>query len=309
VAERRPATSPERRTDLFGAVLIAGGTVQFGAIVVLGRIATRPGGIPVPALLAYRFGLAAVLLGLLLVALGQPLRPAAGEGWRLWLLGTGGYAAEAGFFFAGLRHGTAAALTLLFFTYPVLVSAIAIVTGRGSPGWLIGGSLVSAVAGAAIVVASAGGVEVDSTGVALALGAAVLFSVYLTGAEVVLKRTNSLTGATWVSAAAAVGLAAYAGITGAAEWPDGWRQWGPVLGMAGFTAGAFVCLFAGLRRLGAVRTAIVSAAEPLTAALLAAVFLEESVGTGTLVGGLLIVAGAVAAAVARAGGPPEPQVP
>lgn len=294
-----------RRAELLGAGLIGVAALQFGSVVVLGRIATRPGGVPVPALLAIRFSIAAALLAVALIALRQPLRAAKGEGSRLAGLGMGGYAVEAAFFFAALSHGTAAAVTLLFFTYPVLVSAIAFLLGRGLPGWLMGSSLACAVAGAAIVVAAAGGVDIDSLGVAYALGSSITFSVYLVGAEAVLRGTNSLTGAMWVSAAAAAGLGAFAAATGDTAWPVGWRQWGPVLAMGAFTAGAFVCLFAGLRRLGAVRTAIVSASEPLVAAVLAAVFLGEAVGQGTIWGGLLIVVGAVAAALARAGGRAE----
>jgi drug/metabolite transporter (DMT)-like permease len=66
------------------------------------------------------------------------------------------------------------------------------------------------------------------------------------------------------------------------------------------SAGAFVCLLAGLQRIGAVRTAIVSATEPLSAAFLAYVFLDESVSPGTALGGALILAGAIVASVGRA---------
>jgi drug/metabolite transporter (DMT)-like permease len=112
----------------------------------------------------------------------------------------------------------------------------------------------------------------------------------------------------WVSAWAAAGLAAFALATGSASWPHGWRQWAPVLGMGVFTSGAFACLFGGLRRLGAVRTAILSTAEPLAAVTLAALFLQEVIRPGTLVGGALIVAGAAAASVARGRAPSEPPV-
>jgi drug/metabolite transporter (DMT)-like permease len=300
--------SPSRRGDLLGAVLIVLMSLQFGSVVVLGRIATRPGGLPVPSLLAYRFAVAACLLAAALAALRQPLAAARGEGWRLAVLGMGGYAVEAAFFFAGLRHGTAAAVTLLFYTYPVLVSVIVFLLGRGLPGWMLGGALACAVTGAAIVVVAGGGVDIDGTGVAFALAASITFSFYLLGAEFVLKGTNSLAGAMWVSGAAAVGLAAFSAATGSADWPDGWRQWGPVVAMAAFTAGAFVCLFAGLRRIGAVRTAILSSTEPLSAAILARIFLGEAVSVGTLLGGALIVAGVMAASLARRKAP-EASVP
>jgi drug/metabolite transporter (DMT)-like permease len=305
-ARTRTATS---RTDLVGVGFIVLSTVQFGSVVVLGRIATRPGGLPVPSLLAYRFAAAALLIAGTLVFARRPLLAAPGERWPLIALGMIGYAAESGLFFAGLRHGTAAAITLLFFTYPVLVSVIAFFRGKGLPGWLLGGGLVSAVSGAAIVAVGGQGVDVSATGALLALGAALTFSFYLISADAVLRRTNSLTGAMWVSASAAAGLAVFAVATGNASWPNGLRQWGPVLGMAGFSAGAFACLFAGLRRLGAVRTSILSAAEPLTAGALAGLFLGEGIGWATALGGAFILAGAVAASVARPPPYAEPPIP
>jgi drug/metabolite transporter (DMT)-like permease len=284
-------------------------SIQFGSVVVLGKIATRAGGLPIASLLAVRFALAAALLGAALLLLRRPVRAARGEGWRLAVLGVAGYAVEAAFFFAGLKHGTAAAAAILFFTYPVAVALIAFVIGGGLPGWLLGGALVAAVGGAAVVAIAGGGVDIDGVGVTLELGASLTFACYLVGAGIVLDRTDSLVGAMWVAAAAAVGLAAYAIATGHAEVPKGWHQWGPVLGMAAFTAGAFATLFAGLRRLGAVRTAILSATEPLTATVLAAIVLGEGVGAGTAVGGVMIVGAAVAASVARAQVPREPPIP
>ncbi len=304
-ASQGGATEKRTSPDLVGASFILLTSLQFGAVVVLGRVATRTG-LPVPSFLAVRFAVAAVILAVVLAVLRLPLRPAPGEGTGLVVLGMLGYAVEAAFFFAGLHHGTAAAVTLLFFTYPVLVSLIHLILGRGLPGWLLGGALTASMAGTALVVVAGGGVDIDGTGILFALGSALTFAFYLIGADAVLRRTNSLAGAMWVSGSASLALAVFAFVTGAAEFPAGWREWGPVLGTGAFTAGAFVCLFAGLRRLGAVRTSIISATEPLTAATFAAIFLGEIVSTGTVWGGALILAGAIAASMARARPAPEP---
>jgi drug/metabolite transporter (DMT)-like permease len=309
VRGRVAAIRSTRGVDLVGAGFILLTSLQFGSVVVLGKIATRGGGLPIASLLAVRFTIAAALLAAALLLLRRPLRAARGEGWRLAILGIAGYALEAAFFFAGLRHGTAAAATLLFFTYPVAVSLFAFLIGKGLPGWLLGSALAAAVGGAAVVAVAGGGVDIDGTGVVLELASSLTFAVYLVGAAAVLKRTDSLVGAMWVAGSAAVGLALYAVATGAADAPNGWDQWGPVLGMGAFTAGAFATLFAGLRRLGPVRTAILSATEPLTAAALAAIFLGEGMRSGTIVGGALILAAAVAASVARAQAPAEPPMP
>jgi drug/metabolite transporter (DMT)-like permease len=307
--KRETSVRSARGVDLVGVGLVLAASTQFGAVVVLGKIATRRGGLPVPTLLSVRFAVSAVLLAVALAVLRQPLRAAKGEGWRLAALGVGGYAVEAAFFFTGLKHGTAAAATVLFFTYPVAVSLIAFLLGRGLPGWLLGGALFAAVGGAAIVGVAGGGADIDGLGVLFELVSSVVYAGYLVGTEGVLKRTNSLTGAVWVATAAAAGLAVYALLTGAAEVPLGWRQWGPILGMGVFTAGAFVTLLGGLRRVGAVRTAILSASEPLTAAAMAAIFLGERVRMGTLGGGILILTAAVAASVARGRSTTAPPVP
>jgi drug/metabolite transporter (DMT)-like permease len=297
-----------RPADLVGAGLVVLTSLQFGGVVVLGKIVTDSG-LSIPSFLALRFALAAAMLALALAVLRLPLRPARGEGWRLAVLGVAGYAVEAGLFFSALRHGTAAAVTLLFFVYPVFVSVIAFVTGKGLPTRMLGAALGCAMVGAALVVLTGHGVQVAWVGVGFALGSALTFALYLVGADAVLKSTNSLAGAMWVSGSAAVGLAAYAAASGAAQWPSGWHQWGPVVGTAAFTAGAFFCLFAGLRRLGAVRTSIVAATEPLAASALAAIFLGQRIGAGVAVGGAFILAGAVIASMARRGPRAEPPIP
>jgi len=296
--------SARDRADLLGGAFIGLAALLFGAVVILGKVVTDDG-VPVPAFLALRFGLAAAMMAALLAVLRRPLRPAPGERLRLAILGAGGYGVESALFFLAIRHGGPAAVTLLFFTYPVWVALLSMLSGRGLPGRLVLAALVAAVAGAALVVVGSGGLDITTAGIAFALASALTYSVYLTGADRILRRTESLTGAMWVSASAATGLTAAAAATGNVTFPHRASLWLAVVAVAAFTAGAFVCLFAGLRRLGAIRTAIISAAEPLVAAFLSVLVFHERLYAGTIVGGLMILAGAVAASVARGGGPAQ----
>jgi drug/metabolite transporter (DMT)-like permease len=152
-------------------------------------------------------------------------------------------------------------------------------------------------------------VSLHARGVGAALAAPTTYSAYLVGTDRVLRRTSPLTSAMWVSAGASLGLFAFAGLTGNGSLPEGWGEWWPVIGMGLATAAAFVCLLEGIRRIGAIRTAIVSAMEPLAAAALAVVFLGESVTGGIALGGALILVGAVAASLARVATVQEQQVP
>ncbi|HEV8571981.1 MAG TPA: DMT family transporter [Actinomycetota bacterium] len=286
--------------ELAGGSFVALASLQFGAVVVLGRLMAERD-LPVPAMLAVRFALAGGVLAAVLALSRMRLAAARRERLRLVLLGGVGYAAESALFFFALRHGTAAAITLLFFTYPVWVALLSAVMGMGLPGRLVIGSLVMTLAGAALVVASSEGLDVTPAGVGLALGSAVTFSLYLVGAERVVRDTSSPAAAMWVSLSAAGGLSLFALVSAQARLPSGANEWLPVGGMGILTAGAFFCLFAGLRRIGAVRTSIVASLEPVATALLALAFLGEPLGAGVMAGGLLILAAATTASVARRG--------
>jgi drug/metabolite transporter (DMT)-like permease len=302
------AQATATRGEAVGGVLVALAALCFGSIVVLGKHELE-GGITVYSLLAIRFGVAAGVLFALLVALRRPLAAAEGERAGLAVLAVCGYAVEATLFFLALEHGTAAAVTLLFFIYPVVVTLMSWAAGGGRPGRLTLLALACAVSGAAVVVATGTGLSIQARGVVAAVGAATTYSAYLVGADRVLRRTSPLTSAMWVSAGASLGLFAFASLTGNGSLPDGWDEWWPVIGMGLATAAAFVCLLEGIRRIGAVRTAIVSAMEPLAAAALAVLFLGESVTGGIALGGALILVGAVAASLARMATVQEQQVP
>src|SRR5213593_4473812 len=116
------------RGEAVGGALVALAAVCFGFVVVLGKHELESG-ISVYSLLAIRFGVAAVVLFALLVALRRPLTAAEGEGAGLAVLAVCGYAVEATLFFTALEHGTAAAVTLLFYTYPVFVTFLSWAAG------------------------------------------------------------------------------------------------------------------------------------------------------------------------------------
>ncbi|MGH2636994.1 MAG: DMT family transporter [Actinomycetota bacterium] len=301
-------TTTRSRGDVVGGLLAAAASLQFGAIVVLGKDVLERG-MTVESMLAYRFGVAAILLAVTLLVLRRPLIAASGERAGLAALAVFGYAIEATFFFTAARHGTAAAVTLLFFTYPVFVTLGAWVLGRGAPAGLTLFALACAVAGAAIVAGTGAGLAIETVGVVFALAAAVTYSAYLLGSDLVLRRTTPLTSALWVSAGASAGLFAFSTIAGRSTPPQVAADWLAIVAMGIGTAGAFVCLLGALQRIGAVRTAIVSATEPLSAAFLGWVFLDESVSAGTAIGGVLILAGAVIASLARATTTREQQIP
>jgi drug/metabolite transporter (DMT)-like permease len=297
------------REEVTGGVFVALASLQFGGLVVLGKIVTRHG-LPVFSMLAIRFAIGAIILAAVLSIIRRPLRPASGEGVRIILLGAFGYGVEATLFFLAIARGTASAVTLLFFVYPVIVTLASVVLGIGIPNRLLVSSLVLAVAGSTLVISSSGSLDISGPGIAFAIGSAAAFAVYLLAMERTLKRTSSICASMWVSAAAAASIGVFAIAKNEASLPSRTSDWFAVVGMGLFSAGAFLCLFLGLRRIGVIRTAVVAALEPLSTAALAVIFLGEPIRGGTLAGGAFVLAGAVGASLARArAAADEPSVP
>jgi drug/metabolite transporter (DMT)-like permease len=302
---RDPGATESRaagRRDVMGGLLVALGAALFGSVVVIGRTQTVQA-LPVASLLGVRFAVAALILAVILGASRQSLRPGPGEWLPLLVLGALGYGVESGLFFLALERGTAATVTLLFYTYPVWVAVLSAALGMGVPGLLVGGALVAAVAGSGLVVGASGGLDITAAGIALALVAAVTISFFLVGLERWVRRTPPLVSSMWVAVSASVALAA-AAVAARTGFPTGGQAWLAMAAMGVLTSGAFTLLFLGVRRLGAVRASIVAALEPVLAAVLALVFLGEALRLGVIGGGALILGGAVAASVAR--GRPEP---
>ena len=295
----------DRRGELIGAGLCALMAVLFAVVVIFGK-QVQAGRLPF-VFLAIRFAGQSVLLMLLVMATRRPLLPAKGERLPLAIAGTIGYGSESAFYFTALNHGSAAAITLLFYTYPVWVMLATMALDRKAPPRGLFAALGLALAGSAMVVLGGGGADIETLGIVLALCTSLAYSAYLIGTDRTVKRTDPLTAATWLGIGAAVANLMYAVAFNAVVMPAA-GSWWRLAGMAMFSAGAFAAMLAGLQRVGAVRNAIIGVMEPLTVAVLAAVFLSEPVTVPVLVGGTLILGGAVIASLIRTTTTAEPNV-
>jgi DME family drug/metabolite transporter len=300
-AATRRATDP--RGELLGSVSSATMATLFAFVVIFGK-QVQAGNLPF-VMLAMRFGGQSILLLLAIRLLGRPFLPAKGERLPLAIAGTIGYGSESAFYFAGLNHGSAAAVTLLFYLYPVWVMLATIALDRKAPPRSLFLALFLALAGSALVVLGGGDAQIEPLGIVLALCTSLAYTGYLIGTDRNVKRTDPLTAAAWLGIGASLANLTYAFAFQAVELPSA-GSWWRILGMAVFSAGAFAAMLAGLQLVGAVRNAIIGVLEPLTVAVLAYFFLDEAVTVPIVVGGLLILGGAVLAMLIRTTKTAEP---
>jgi drug/metabolite transporter (DMT)-like permease len=281
-----------------GPLFCLASAAAFGAMGIFGKLAYDEGA-TVGTLLATRFVLAAALFWLFVVCAGgvRDLRalPRRDVGIAV-ALGAVGYGAQAGGYFAALERLDASLLSLLVYTFPVMVTVTAVALGRESASRRTAMALALASTGLVLVLAGAATGALDALGTALGLGAAVVYSAYILISDGVAARVGPLALSTLVCTGAAMTLT-LAGFAGGDLDPGSVSATGFawLSGLAVVsTVGAIALFFAGLRRVGPTAASILSTLEPVVTVGLAFVVFAESLGPAQLAGGALVLSAVLA---------------
>ena len=271
-------------------LLIVLSALSFGSISVLTVLVTAAG-VPLLTAMVWRYVLGAMLLGV--VARPAQLRAVPKQRVILLLvIGGCGQALITYLSLHALEYISVGPLAFLFYTYPAWVALLAAIrrTEKLTPVRVI--ALTLALAGVAIMV----GVpeeKLHPIGVMLAVGSALLYSVYLPALEHVQSGIPALSATFLLIVGAAIAFVVAAIFTGDLFLPVGIAVWSEILLLALVaTVIAFLTLIKGLSVLGPVRTAIIATVEPFFTAMLGILVLGNELSGSTLLGGILI-AGAV----------------
>jgi drug/metabolite transporter (DMT)-like permease len=291
-----------------GPALCLVSAVCFGVMAIFGRFSYDAGVSPTTLLLV-RFGLAAALLATLL-ALRPGLRrtpsgaepgpdprpdprPAAGRRRALVIavgLGAVGYATQASLYFSALTLMDASLLSLILYTYPVMVTVAAVLLGRDRLTGRRTAALLAASAGTVLVLLGANGAGFHPLGALLAFGSALTYTVYILVSETVVHRLPPVLLSALVMAGAAVTLGVRGLVTGGIDLtfgPAGWF-WLVCIAVVS-TVLAMLAFFAGLKRTGPSTAAILSTFEPVVTTALAALILRETLSPVQVAGGVLVL--------------------
>jgi len=276
-----------------GIVFCLASAAAFGAMGIFGKLAYQEGS-TVGTLLATRFIVAALVLWLFVLGagrLGEVLALSRRDAAIAFLLGAVGYGAQAGAYFAALERIDASLLSLLVYTYPVLVTVAAIALGREAASRRTGLALALASAGLVLVLAGAGSGALNAMGTVLGLTAAVVYTTYILVSDGVTERVGALPLSTLVCTGAALTLTlsglAFGDLDPGAVSAAGWG-WLVSLALVS-TVGAIALFFAGLSRVGPSAASILSTLEPVVTVALAFAVFGESLGPAQLAGGGMVL--------------------
>jgi drug/metabolite transporter (DMT)-like permease len=295
--------------EKLGALLVLISAAGFGTLGVLGKLAFIAG-LPIPTVLALRFAIGSVVF-LLLLGLDHARRRKRrerrceldSEHFSLCLtarelavavgLGALGYAAMSGLFFWGLEFMPVGMVAIVLYTYPVFVVVLsAIVLKEKVTRYTMIALILSF--GGVVLITGTDHVHVDPHGVAIILGAAIIYAAYITVSRSVLSTIDARALTAHVLPSAAITFLIYGKITDQLMLPVTAYGWIVVIILAVIaTAVPVFAFFAGLSRIGANRASILSTFEPVVTILLGAALLGELLTSITILGGIMVLAGAI----------------
>ena len=279
--------------QLRGAILVATSAAAFGALPIFARLAYAQG-VDLYGILVPRFAIGAALLAMIAIVRGLHW-PRGSTLAGTPALGGVGYTGQSFLYFSALQHADASLVALLLYSFPFIVAVLAVVFLKER---LSAARVAALVAAAVGLVLTIGGGRGTSLGIALGLGAALVYAVYIVVGSRILREVDPIVSSCLICLAAAVsyGFIAFGrGLAGApVQWPATVQAWLPVAALAIIgTVLAIGAFFAGLQLLGPTPTSVLSTLEPVVSVTLAAVVLGERVGALQLLGGAVIVGTAV----------------
>ena len=277
-----------------GVVFILVSGAAFGLLPLFARTAYDHGSEPLGMLTA-RFVISA--LGLVVIRAvmerGKPLppRPVA---LRLFALGALGYAVQSSFYFWGIDRIDVSLATVIFYSYPVMVSVAAWVVFRNR---LSRASLVCLAVVVAGVALTAGQVKSGSAaGVAAMLAAAAWYTGYILVSSRTVHLAGPLTSLTIVMVGAAVVHVAALPLHRSAIPSDATGWWAAIGAAVVSTFIGMGFFFAGVERLDPATAAILSTTEPVVSVLVGVLVYSETLTPTRAVGAVAVLAGVAAMA-------------
>ena len=267
-------------------LLIVISALSFGSISVLTVLITRAR-VPLVTAMAWRY----LLAGVILVAVVRPL-PSRATARRkvaqLMLIGGCGQALITYLSLHALEYIPVGPLAFLFYTYPAWVALLAAVRKTEKLTTVRVAALTLALVGVTIMV-GAPREKLNAIGVTLALGSAILYSVYLPALEQVQRGVPAFVATFFLVAGAAIAFVVAAFFARELYFPRSSQVWANITLLAVVsTVVAFSALIKGVAVLGPVRTSIIATVEPFFTAILGVVVLGSRFTLSTLIGGVLI---------------------
>ncbi len=278
-----------RASDFRGTILCLAAGVAFSASPVLIQVAYSRGA-AVSGVLAWRYLVAALLL--VAIARGKMLRVPARAALGAFVLGAAVYALDSALFFGSLERTTAPLASLVHYAHLVLVVGAAAMIGRERLTRRRLLALVGIFGGVALVGGAA--VNPDPVGIAMALGSAAAYAVYILLSDRLLRDADPIALAAYLTAGAATSFIVAGGLLGSLATVGGPAGLACLVGAALVgSVFAVTSFLEGVRLVGPATASLLVTVEVPVTIVLAAIVLKQHLTSPQLLGAGLVVAAIV----------------
>ena len=282
------------------AGILAG--VSYGTNPLFGKVLMESG-VPIMAMLFFRYAFAAVILAVLMMFRKESFLVKRREVGLLILLGIF-FAGSSITLFCSYEFIPSGLATTLIYLYPVIVALIMVFL-RIYPSWQTWLAISATFGGILLLSSPSGDVQIRVPGVLLAIGSALCYSFYL----VIVNRSkrirnvseHTITFYSLVTGAILFAIIRYAQDGSMLEGIDSYADWGNLIGLAIIpTMISMLTIAISSRYIGPTKTAVLGVFEPLTAILIGTLMFGE-VLTAKMAVGIAICVAAVVFMVVKPG--------
>ncbi len=290
-------TKPTNHRKLIGVLCAIGAAVCYGTNP-LGALNLYAEGMNTPSVLFYRFGLAwviiAIVMGVKALAGKEGLRVTRREFLTLTALGLL-FIGSSLTLYLSFHYMPAGVASTILFTYPVMTAVIMTLFFREKVRLATVASIVLSLAGVLLLYWSDAGGTLSVTGVILVLVSALTYALYIIVVDKSPLAMSSFKINFYVLFYCAAGMALFALLSGQPLMlPPSPRAWLWVGWLALVPAiMALVMMVYAAKYLGSTPTAILGALEPTTAVLIGILVFGEPFGPRLFVGIVLILAAVI----------------
>lgn len=252
-------------------------------------------GAAVESILFFRYSIAVLILGLLLLMDKQSFRVTRKQAGILLVLGLL-YTSSSMLLFQAYNYIPSGLATTLVFLYPVLVALIMVFL-RVVPSWQVWLAIVATFVGVIIMTQSDSTQAINPLGVLLSLGSALVYAIFI----VIINRSktiSSISNSLLTFYALSVGAIVFLGVVIASgenltTGIETNRDWLNLVGLAILpTIVSTASLAVATRNIGATKASVLGVFEPITAILVGTLVFGEAL-TNNIIIGILIAMFAV----------------
>lgn len=250
-------------------------------------------GVTVTTLLFLRFALAALFFFLYLWLKEKNWKVSRSHLLYLFLLGGIFYMMQSSFYFQSVKYIPSSLASLLLYLNPIFVAIFSFFINKEKLTKHIIIAILISFLGMLLVLGAPEG-KIQPLGIALAVGAAIVYSMYIIVGNKVTAHVPPITASAYIALFAALSFFVFGIGSGTLHFQFDAKGWLPIIGTSFVSSVlAMLTFFAGMNIIGPTKAAILSMIEPIVTFLLSMVFLHESISSLQMIGGLIVLSGAM----------------